>query len=59
MKESSDNFKKEIKNIKSTNQKWKKIIVIEMKNTLQGIFSRLDDKERISNLEDRGIEISQ
>lgn len=59
MEESSDNFKKEIKNIKSTNQKWKKIIVIEMKNTLQGIFSRLDDKERISNLEDRGIEISQ
>ena len=53
MNELSENCNKEVKNIKK-NQLDLKTITTEMKNTLAGINSRLEDADEwISNLEDR------
>ena len=58
MNEHSKNFNKELENIRK-NQSQLKNIITEMKNIPEGINSRLDDREWISNLEDKIMEISQ
>ena len=58
MNELSENCNKEVKNIKK-NQLDLKTITTEMKNTLAGINSRLEDADEwISNLEDRVVEVT-
>lgn len=55
--EHSENFNKELENIKKKNQSWR---IIDMKNILEVIICRLSDmEEHISNLEDRIVEITQ
>ena len=57
--EHNENFNKEIENIKMIQSELKNSI-IEMKNTLEGINSRLGYiEEHISDLKDRIIEITQ
>ena len=51
MDELSENFSKEIENTKK-NQSELKNTIAEMKTTLLGINSRLEDAEQVSNLED-------
>ena len=59
IEEHSGNFNKELENIKK-NQLEQKNVLTEMKNTLEGINSRLGDtQEWISNLEERIVEITQ
>ena len=52
---------KELENVKKNQTQLKNIIIIiEIKNTLEGINNSLDDTEgQISKLEDRVVEISQ
>ena len=57
MDELSENFSKEIENTKK-NQSELKNTIAEMKTTLQGINSRLEDAEQVSNLEDMEMEIN-
>ena len=54
--ELSENFSKEIENTKK-NQSELKNTIAEMKTTLLGINSRLEDAEQVSNLEDMEMEI--
>ena len=55
----SDKFNKGLENIRK-NQSEPKNTITEMKNTLEGINSRLDDTEvGISELEDMVVEITQ
>ena len=56
MDELSENFSKEIENTKK-NQSELKNTIAEMKTTLLGINSRLEDAEQVSNLEDMEMEI--
>ena len=51
----SENFNKEREKKKKTELK---NAIIEVKNTLEGINRRLVDTEKISNLEDRLIDIT-
>ena len=57
MDELSENFSKEIENTKK-NQSELKNTIAEMKTTLLGINSRLEDAEQVSNLEDMEMEIN-
>ena len=54
----SENFNKELENIKK-NQLEMKNIILEMKNSLEGLNSREDDTEQISELDKRVQEITQ
>ena len=57
--EHSDNFNKELENIKK-NQSELRNKIIEMKSALEGINSRVGDtEEHISDFEDRIMEITQ
>ena len=59
IEEHSGNFNKELENIKK-NQLEQKNVLTEMKNTLEGINSRLEDAEEwINSLEDKVVEIIQ
>ena len=59
MDEHSEDFNKEVENIKK-NQAELKNTITEMKNALEGINSRLDDTEEwVSKLEDQVVEITQ
>lgn len=54
--ELSENFNKEIENIR----KYQTEVITEMKNTLEGFSSRLDDvEEPISELKDKTMELTQ
>jgi len=53
--ELSEYFKKDIENVKKKQSKLK-YTIIKMKNTLEGINSRVDDVEQISDVEDRVVE---
>ena len=54
--EQSKNFSKEIENIR----KYQIEVITEMKNTLEGFSSRLDDvEEPISELKDKTMELTQ
>ena len=54
--EQSKNFSKEIENIR----KYQTEVITEMKNTLEGFSSRLDDvEEPISELKDKTMELTQ
>ena len=54
--EQSKNFSKEIENIR----KYQTDVITEMKNTLEGFSSRLDDvEEPISELKDKTMELTQ
>ena len=54
--EHSKNFSKEIENIR----KYQTEVITEMKNTLEGFNSRLDDvEEPVSELEDKTMELTQ
>ena len=57
IEEQSENFKKELENIKN-NQLELKNTIIEMKNTLEGINSRLIQKN-VCDMDDRIVEITQ
>lgn len=56
--EHSENFNKEIGSMKM-GQSEQKNTLTEVKNTLEGINSRLGDKEQISDLEDKIMKITQ
>ena len=56
MDEHSGNFSKETENIKVTN----KNSIAELKNTLEGFNSRMDEVEaQISKLEDKTMDLTQ
>ena len=57
MDEYSENFNKKIRNIKKYQSELKN--TTEMKNTPEGINSRLDDAEQISNVGGRVVKITQ
>ena len=60
MEEYSENFNKEIENVRKNQWQLKDTITEIKKYILEGINSRLDDEEKhISNLEDRVVEITQ
>ena len=56
--EHSENFNKELENIKK-NQAELKNTIMENKNSLEGINSRVDDTERINKLDYRLQEVTQ
>ena len=60
MEEYSENFNKEIENVRKNQWQLKDTITEIKKYILEGINSRLDDEEKhISNLEDRVVEITE
>ena len=57
-----ENYNKELENIKKKKQKQSELnnAIIEMKNTVEVIVSRLDDREELlTDLEDKLMEITQ
>ena len=56
MEEHTENLNKELENIKK-NQPELKTTITKVKNTLEGLNSRLDDTEHVSNLGDRIVKI--
>lgn len=60
MDKPSENFNKEIKNIRKHQREVTELKNVRgMKNTLEGINSRLENKELISDLIDRVVAITQ